>query len=342
MKNLNLPYPIQIFTIGSDITLGKEVADLLKIEPANHQTECFEDGERIPHQAETVRGRDVYIIATSLSGDDMDKWAIDYMRFVWAVKNGQPHRITVILPKLAHQRQDEENRDLRQPKMTDFFPKLLQTVGMDFMVVCKLHNPGSCTINPPMENLHTSWMLIKEIKAKFDLSKIVIGSADMGGSKYARKIAERLSVPLIIVDKQRDKKTGKSKVMNIFTEGEISESRNTAVFVDDIISTFGSLLDAGDELSKRYAQFLDFQAFVTHADFSKKTEANIINSKFSEITVTDTIPVNKKLIENIENNGKKLKILSVAKLIAQTIDNLHNGSSVSALWLKNGDINQQD
>lgn len=334
MTNLNLPYPVQIFVFGNNQSLGVEIASLLKVESSTFEINYFSDGERIPHQMETVRGRDVYIIFTSLNSENMDVWALDYLRFVWAIKSGQPHKITVILPKLIHQRQDEENRELRQPKMSDLFPQLLKTAGMDYMVVCRLHNPASCTTNPPMENLHTSLVLINEIKSNFDLSKVVIGAADMGGSKYARKIAEQLAVPLVIVDKNRDPRTGEITAMNVFTQGEISKEIDTVVFVDDIISTFNSLRKAGDALALQSPQIKNFHAIVTHADFNDETMDNIIGSKFSEIYVTNTVPVNDNFIKAIEKAGKKLKIISVARLIAQTIDNLHNGQSVSALWTK--------
>lgn len=338
MDNLNLPYPVQVFVFGEDTSLGTEIASLLRVIPASFEIKSFANGERIPHQIETVRGRDVYIIVTSLCGPNMDRWMIDYLRFVWSIKNGQPHKITVVMPKLPHQRQDEENRELREPKMSDLFPKLLQTAGMDCMVVCKLHNPASCTTDPPMENLHTTWIIMEGIKSKFNLDEIVIATADMGGSKYARKIAERLSVPLVIVDKSRDTRTGKTSTMNVFSQGEISEKINTVVFVDDIISTFNSMQQAADALSEKLPSITNYFAIVTHADFDvcNETSDNIIHSRFSEICVTNSVPVREEFKNILKENGKKISIISVAKLFAQAIDNLHNGSSVSALWVKNG------
>jgi ribose-phosphate pyrophosphokinase len=336
MENLNLPYPIQIFVFGQDQKLGLEVASMLQVEPAGYEIKCFSDGERIPHQTETVRGRDVYIIVSSFIGDEMDKWILDCLRFVWSVKNGQPQKITVVLPKLLHQRQDVENRELRQPKMSDLFPKLLKTAGMDYMVVCKLHNPASCTTDPPMENLDTTRIIIEEIRENYDLSKIVIASADMGGSKYARKIAEELLVSLLIVDKDRNPRTGETRAMNVYSQGEISPKVDTVIFVDDIISTFGSLQKGAEALTKEFPQIVNFVAKVTHGDFSRLTLRNICDSKFLEVDVMNTVPIGQNFILEAKKFGKNLKVTSVAKLIARTIDNLHNGQSVSALWTKNG------
>jgi len=333
MKNLDIPYPKQIFVFGRDTNLGEKIASLLEVTPSDHNTVCFPDGERIPHQTKTVRDNDVYIIFTSLNGEETDKWFVDYLRFVRSVKRGQPHKITVVMPKLVQQRQDVENRHLRQPKMSDFFPELLKTVGADRLVVCKLHNPASCTANPPMENLDTTKLIIDEIKAKFiNPANVVIASGDMGGSKYARKIAEELRVPLIITDKDRDPRTGKTRAMKVYIQGEVSEKIDTAIFVDDLISTFGSLKRAADALSKEYSHIKNYYAIATHADFGGETLKNMTDSKFSSIWVTDTVPVTTDFVKKIKKAKRNFVIISVAKLIAQTIDNLHNGDSVSDLW----------
>ncbi len=333
MNNLNLPYPKKVFVFGRDTSLGKEIARLLEVTPADHNTVCFPDGERLPHQTNTVRDNDVYIIFTSLNGNETDKWFVDYLRFVRSIKHGQPHKITVVMPKLIQQRQDVENRHLRLPKMSDFFPDLLKTSGADRLVVCKLHNPASCTTNPSMENLDTTKLIINEIKSKFhNLSNVVIASADMGGSKYGRKIAEELRVPLIITDKDRDPRTGKTRAMKVYIQGEVSENIDTVIFVDDLISTFGTLRIAGEALSKEYRHIKKYFAVATHADFGEETLQNIVDSKFSSVWVTDTVPVAKDFILKLKKIKKSLVIISVAKLIAQTIDNLHNGDSVSDLW----------
>lgn len=338
INNLN-PYPKQIFVYGSDTRLGEEIAKLLEVPISLHTTKIFPNGERIAHQNVTVRGKDVYVIFTSLNGEGTDKWMVDYLRFIRAIKHGQPHKITAVMPKLIHQRQDVENRELRQPKMSDFFPELLGTEGMNRMVVCKLHNPASCTSNPPMENIDTTKLIIENIKAKFsDLSNVAVASGDMGGSKYARKIAEELKVPLIITDKDRDPRTGKTRAMKVYTQGDIGENIDTVIFVDDLISTFSTLLQAGDALYKEHPQIKNYYAIATHADFSGETIENIIQSKFSSVWVTDTVPVSGDFVYTIEKAGKSIVFISVAKLIAQTIDNLHNGESVSALWTKNGQI----
>ena len=333
MNNLNIPYPKKVFVFGRDTSLGEKIAKLLEVTPTSHNTVFFPDGERLPHQTKTVRDNDVYIIFTSLNGTETDRWFVDYLRLVRSIKHGQPHKITVVMPKLVQQRQDVENRHLRQPKMSDFFPDLLKTAGADRLVVCKLHNPASCSNSPSMENLDTTKLIINEIKSNFPiLSNVVIASGDMGGSKYARKIAEELRVPLIITDKDRDPCTGKTRAMKVYSQGEVSENIDTAIFVDDLISTFGTLRKAADTLSNEYGHIKKYCAIATHADFGSETLQNIVDSKFSSVLVTDTVPVANDFIKKIEKAGKNLVFISVAKLIAQTIDNLHNGDSVSELW----------
>lgn len=336
-KNIKHPYPKQIFILGNDEALGKKIAEYLQMEESPLTIRKFPDGEKIPHQKKTVRGRDVFIILTSQNGEETDRWLMDYLRFIWSVKAGDPYKITVVIPKLPHQRQDVEDQDERMPAMTNFFPELALAAGANHMVVCKLHNPASKTKNPPMSNIDTTKLLIEDIEVKYpDRSKIVIATGDMGGSKYGRKIADALGVPLIITEKNRNPISGATKVMKVYTDGVISETIDTVIFVDDLISTFGTLRKAADALSDEYPQIVNYEAYATHPDFGEDTATNMIESRFNSICVMDTVPVSEEFLERIKLSGKKLSFISVAKYIAQTIDNLHNGQSVSDLWKVNG------
>ncbi len=333
--NIKHPYPKQIFVFGSDTTLGDTIAKLLKERPATHETKLFPDGERMPHQLETVRGRDVFVIFTSQCGGNIDYWLMDYLRFIRAIKARGPHKITVVLPKLPHQRQDVENLEDREPPMVSFFPDLLKAAGADHLVVCKLHNPASRTENPPMENADTTPLIIHEIKKRFpNLSEVAIATGDMGGAKYCRKIANKLGTPIIIADKERDLKNGNTTVMKVYTYGTISDKIKDVVFVDDLISTFGTLRKAADAVYKEHPRIKNFYAAATHADFGDETLENMTESKFKEIWVTDTVPVPKTFIEAVKKSGKKLCVISVSRLLAQIVDNLHNSDSVSDLWTR--------
>lgn len=340
-RNLQIPYPKQIFVFGPDTSLGEKVAKHLETDCSNFEIRNFPDGERIPHQMETVRDRDVYLILTSLNHlnqPQMDKWMIDYLRFIYSLRAGQPHRITVVIPKLPHQRQDVENRELRQPKMSDLFPKLALSAGASKFIVCRLHNPASSYGD--MENISTTHLFINKIKSEIKMGrKVAIGAGDMGGSKYARKVAEQLGgLPVIICDKDRDIRTGKTKTTNVFTHGDLSDNINTLIFIDDLISTFGTMKDGADAVYDKYPHINRYIACATHADFGVLTYENMNNSRFSEIWVTDTVPVNSDFLEPGSNFD--LVTIPVDKLIARAIDNLHNGESVSALWIKNGSIEE--
>jgi ribose-phosphate pyrophosphokinase len=342
------PYLLQIFVFGNNHELGNSIAELLKQKPAKHTTTHFPDGERLSYQKETVRDRDVFIVFTSQNGDAMDANLIDYLRFVRAVKEGQPHKITIILPKLPHQRQDVENRKLRQPVLSNFFPELFKTAGADRIVVCRLHNPASKTTDPPMENVQTDLLIVKEIKARYpDLSEIAIAAGDIGGAANARDIADQLGgLPTIIVEKNRNKSTNLSKPMTVFTD-DLPESVTTVIFIDDLISTANTLSKAADALYAKHSQITNYVAVATHPDFiAKETHAKakidtlsiLAQSRFQSIWVTDTIPVADSFKEGLLIAGKEFATISVAKLIAQTIDNLHNGKSVSSLWTTNGEV----
>ena len=325
------PYPKLLFVFGNDKSLGEEVAKFLEINPSGYDIRYFPDGERVPHQTETVRGCDVFIIFTSQNGPEIDRWLIDYLRFVQAVKRGHPHRITAILPKLVHQRGDYSYG--REPKMSDFYPNLLKSVGVDYMIVCKLHNSASQTSTPPMDNIDTTFLIIEHIRENFkDLSKVVIAAGDLGGSKYGRRIANKLGTPLIIVDKERNKTSGKTEAMKVYSYGDISSNIDTAIFVDDVISTGGTLRQGAEALSSQYPDIINFYAASTHADFGKETLENFVKSKFKEVWVTNTVPVQESFKEGLKENGKNLVIISVAKLLAKVIDNVHDGNPISSLW----------
>ncbi|MFA6325025.1 MAG: ribose-phosphate diphosphokinase [Candidatus Paceibacterota bacterium] len=334
MENLINPYPIKMFVFGNDTNLGNKIASYLQTTPAEYEIVVFPDMERIPHQTETVRGLDVFIILTSQNGEEIDKWLIDYLRFIYAIKSGSPHRITVVLPKSVHQRADVKNYKLRQPRLTSFYPDLMKTAGADYIITCKLHNPASCTMNPPMDNTDTTFLIVDKIIENFpDLSKIIIAATDLSGGKYfSRKVSNKLQVPLIITDKERNPITNESSAIKVYSYGEISEERTKVVFIDDIISTFGSMSDAADALKEKFSFITDFYAAATHADFTKKTCENIIKSKFKEVWITDTVPVKQAYLEEIKENGKEVVVISVAKLLAKVIDNVHNGRQISLLW----------
>lgn len=333
MESFN-PYPIKVFVFGNNLNLGNKIASYLQATPGGYSVVNFPDGERMPHQTETVRGLDVFVIFTSQNGSEIDKWLIDYLRFVRAIKTGRPYRITVVLPKFPHQRADVQNYKLRQPKLSNLYADLLKAAGADYIITCKLHNPASCTDDPPMDNADTTFLIVDKIIEKFpDLSKVIIAATDLSGGKFfSRKVSDKLKVPLVITDKERDPVTNKSNAIKVYAYGEISEERTSVVFIDDIISTFGSMYDAAQALSKKYPFITDFYAAATHADFSDKTSEKIIASKFKEIWITDTVPISETEVAELHEKNKEIVLISVTKLLAKVIDNVHNGVPISDLW----------
>ncbi len=333
-KNFGNPYPIKVFVFGNDTTLGSKIANYLQTESGKFSIVSFSDCERMPHQTETVRGLDVFLILTSQNGPVIDKWLIDYLRFVRAIKSGHPHRITVVLPKFPHQRADVQNYKLRQPKLSNFYADLLKTAGADYIITCKLHNPASCTDDPPMDNVDTTFLIVDKIIEKFpDFSKLIVAATDLSGGKYfSRKVSNKLKVPLIITEKDRDPVTNESETIKVYSYGEISEERTNIVFIDDIISTFRSMFGAEKAVGEKYPFVTDYYAAATHPDFSEETAQNIINSRFKEVWITDTVPITEQILKMLHKSGKEIFLISVAKLLAKVIDNVHNGVQISDLW----------
>ena len=174
---------------------------------------------------------------------------------------------------------------------------------------------------------------MEKIQEEFtDLSRLAIATGDISGSKYGRYVSSKFDVPLIIVDKQRDTKSGETKAIKVYTQGEVSRHIDTVIFVDDIMSTFGTMKKAADALSDQYPWITEYYAAATHPDFGKETLSNIVKSKFKEIWITDTVPIKDSFLFDLNQHKKKVVVISVAKLLATVIDNVHDGKPISALW----------
>ncbi len=336
MKNLNHanlinPYPIKIFGSASGINqdLALKVAKLLKtkLSPCSYKT--FSCGEFLLHHNESVRDHDVYIVFQPRFGNkEILSTDIDECEsLVFALKQGEPSRITVVIPCLPYSRQDKSSNH-REPVLAQKIPMYLQMSGAHRVVVVKLHNPSSYNAHPmtiPIVNVETDDLLVSHIRSKkFDLNKFKIVAPDLGAAPSCRKLAQKLGIPgnIVIINKYRDpKKTNQSEVTEV-----IGDPRGfNCIMPDDMADTCGTAVKSLDTLKKNGA--LDVYFFSTHAVLSGEAIPRLNDASFSGVWFTDTC-----LSEAVANKIKKLEIIPTSKLIAQVIDNLHNGKSVTALW----------
>ncbi len=320
-------HPMVMFAYGASEQLAKDVAKNLQITLAPKMFKKFPNGEILTHHMETIRDADVFIVCQPRMGDMMSNDIFECALFINALRQGSPYRITVMMPYLPFSRQDKSSNH-REPVLARFVPHQLKAAGADQLVVFKLHNPASITLYPdiPMDNIETNDIVLSYIRSNpkiFNLKKAKIGAPDLGSTKSCKKYADALGIGLVIINKSRDSKLmGTTTVHGVHGDLENSD----IIFIDDLADTCGTAKGAALAAKERGAHKIYF--FATHPVLSGKAIENINEAGFDGVFFTDTIA----LTETQRKEIKNLKVLSVGKLAAQVIDNIHNGKSVSGLW----------
>lgn len=330
--NLN-PYPLKLYgsASGTDQSLAKEVAKYLKTTLAPYTYKEFKNGEFIVHHNESVRDRDVYLIMQPRFGDK-EKLAFDLDEcetMVFALKQGDPSRITVVIPCLPYSRQDKPSNH-REPVLVQKVPMRLQMAGAHRLVTLRLHNPSSYNAHPlsiPIVDVNINELLIKHIRSKkFDLEKFKIVAPDLGAAPSTRKLAQQLGIPenIIIINKVRDpKKANYNEVMEVIGDAK----GYNCIIPDDMADTCGTAIKTLQALKDSGAK--DVYLTATHAVLSGDAVKNLNNAPFSGIWFSDSC-----LTEENKKNIKRLEVIKTGKILAKIIDNLHNGNSVTELWHK--------
>jgi ribose-phosphate pyrophosphokinase len=328
--NLN-PYPLKLYASasGTNQTLAKEVAKSLKTKLSPCSYKVFSDGSFIVHHTESIRDRDVYIILQPRFGDK-EKLSFDLDEcesMVFSLRQGDPARITVVMPCLPYSRQDKASNH-REPIMVQKVPMRLQMAGAHRLVVLHLHNPSSYNAHSmtiPIVDVHVGELLVRHIRSKkFDLKKFKIVAPDLGAAKAARKLAQQLGIPenIVIMNKFRDpRRANHSEVMEII--GEVKGYH--CIIPDDMADTCGTAIKSLNALKEAGAKDVYFAA--THAILSGDAINSLNKASFKSIWFTDSC-----ISDDARKKLKKLEIIPTSKLVAKIIDNLHNGKSVTELW----------
>lgn len=325
------PYPLKLYgsPSGTNQTLAIKVAKFLKNKLAPCTFKLFKDGSFLVHHNESVRDRDVYIILQPRFGDkEVLSFDLDECEsLVYALRQGEPIRITVVMPCLPYARQDKPSNH-REPVLSQKVPMRLQMAGAHRLVVLHLHNPSSYNAHPltvPMVDVDTNELLIKHIRSKkFNLEQFKIVAPDLGAAPSCRKLAQHLGIPenIVIINKFRDpQKVNHNEVMEVI--GDVKGYN--CIMPDDMADTCGTAIKCLKTLKDNGAKDVYFTA--THAILSGDAVENLNSASFSGIWFTDSC-----ISEDNKKKIKKLEIISTAKLIAQIVDNLHNGKSVTELW----------
>ena len=306
-----------IFSGNSNKKLAVDICKNLKIKLGDSSAGHFSDGEIRLKINSNVRGHDVFVIqSTSFPANEN---LMELLIMIDALKRASAQRITAVLPYFGYSRQDRKDQP-RVPITAKLVANLLTVAGADRVLTIDLH-AGQIQgfFDIPLDNLFAVKMFMDYRKKTKVKGELVVVSPDVGGIKTARAYAKRFQCSLAIVDKRRidDKK---AEVMHIM--GDVKGK--TAVIVDDMVATAGSLVEAVEAIKKAGA--LEVYAAITHPVLCGPAIERIKKSALKELIVTDTIPVGKEKLIG------KIKVLSVAPLLAEAISRIHNEKSLSVLF----------
>ncbi|UCF57883.1 MAG: ribose-phosphate pyrophosphokinase [Deltaproteobacteria bacterium] len=309
---------MKLFGGTSNAILTQEVCDYLGIEPGKMAAKTFSDGETQIEIHENIRGGDVFVLQSTCT--PVNDNLMQLLIMMDALRRASAERITAVIPYYGYGRQDRKVKP-RVPISAKLVADLITTAGANRVVSMDLH-AGQIQgyFNIPVDNLFAAPLLLKHIRSHFE-DNLVIVSPDAGGVERARAFAKRLAASLAIIDKRRDV-PNIAEAMNIIGEVE----RKTAVILDDMVDTAGTLTQAAEALKDKGASKI--YACCTHPVLSGSSIKKIEASPIDNLVVTNTIPLNDKA-----QNCSKIMVLSVAELLGETIKRIYNSNSVSTLFV---------
>jgi len=310
---------MMIFTGNANPELAKEVAKYLGIELGRAHVGTFSDGEITVELLDNVRGRDVFVLqSTSHPTNDM---LMEVMVMVDALRRSSAGRITAAIPYFGYSRQDRRPRSARVAITAKVVANMLTGVGVNRVLTMDLHSDQiQGFFDLPVDNIYATPILLADLLAQ-NHETLVVVSPDVGGVVRARACAKQLGSDLAIIDKRRPK-ANVAKVMNII--GDVAG--RTCVIMDDMVDTANTLCEAAAALKKHGA--IKVVAYATHPVLSGGAAERITNSELDELVVTNTIPLGAD-----STNCEKIRQLSAASLLGETIRRISCEDSVSSLFM---------
>ena len=311
---------MMIFSGNANRALSEGIVRKLNMRLGMATVGRFSDGEIVVEIEENVLVRDVFVIQPTCS--PANEHLMELLVMIDALKRASATRVTAVIPYYGYARQDRRSRSARVPITAKLVANMLDTAGADRVLTVDLHaEQVQGFFDIPVDNVYASPLLLGDVwRQKYE--NLIVVSPDVGGVVRARALAKRLGdADLAIIDKRRPK-ANVSEIMHII--GDVSG--RTCVMVDDLVDTAGTLCNAAAALKKNGA--IKVVAYCTHPVLSGAAAENVKNSVLDELVVTDTIPLNGELL-----SIAKIRQLSVAEMLAETIRRIAESESVSSLYV---------
>jgi len=306
---------LKVFCGNSNPQLAQEIADYIGVTMGEANVKTFEDGEISIGIEESVRGADVFVVQPTCTPTNDN--IMELLILMDALRRASAYRITAVVPYYGYARQERKSR-AREPITAKLIANIITTSGADRLVAMDLHAPAiQGFFDIPVDHLPGVPIIADYFMSK-NLKDICVVSPDIGGVSRARNFAERIGASLAIVDKRRPA-PNVSEVMHVI--GELKGK--TAILIDDIIDTGGTMAHAADALINIGAT--EVYACCTHPVLSGSALERLEKSVIKEVVVTNTIPLKNKKID-------KMTVLSVAPLLGEAIVRIHEDLSVSKLF----------
>ena len=309
---------MKIFTGTAHRALAEEICQSLNVPLGEASVSRFSDGEGYFQILENVRGEDVFVIQPTCR--PVDRSLMELLLMIDAFKRASARRITAVLPYFGYARQDRKDKP-RVPISAKLVADLLSTAGASRALTMDLHVPQiQGFFDIPVDHLYAAPVMMGYFQ-KLHLPDLVVVSPDAGGTERARAYAKKLHASLAVIDKRRVK-PNEAAVVNIV--GEVAG--RTALIVDDLVDTAGTLVKSAEALVKQGATRV--YACCTHPVLSGPATRRIAGSSLTELVVTNTIPLSPEA-----SQCRDVRVLSVAGLLGKAIQSIHEESSVSSLFI---------
>lgn len=307
-------HPIKIFAGTKSRYMGEEICKDLGIELGKMNIQRFADGEFEVSFEETVRGCEVYLVQSTFPSTDN---LMELLLMIDAAKRASAHSVIAVIPYFGWARQDRKDKP-RVSIAAKLVADLLSAAGVNRVITMDLHaDQIQGFFNVPVDHLYASSVFIPYIQS-LNLPDMCIATPDVGGAKRANSYAKFLNVPLVLCHKQRAKA---NVVASMTVIGDVKDKN--VILIDDMVDTAGTITKAADLMMNEGAKSV--RAIASHAIMSDPATERVNDSAMTEMIFTNSIPYDKEC--------KKVTILSVAHLIADTIRRVHNNESISSQYV---------